>query len=474
MGFKDLREFIKCVENLNELRHVKGASCDIEIGAITEVAAASPACPMPLFDDIKGCKQGFRVVTNLLHTESRLAIALGKSSDIKGLELVKVLKEMRTKLTGGSPPVGVNDGPVRENIVKGKDVNILDLPAVKWHKLDGGPYFTGGVTIIRDPEEGWVNLGIYRLQIQDSSTLSLHMEPGKHGQLIAQKYWDRGESCPVAISLGHMPALYIAGTLTVPWGLSEYDIAGQLNDAPIEVIKGDLTGLPVPATAEVVLEGEAPPPDLESRIEGPWGEATGYYASEPIPKPVIKVKSVMYRSNAIIQGAPPMKPLTGLKHFPVNLRCATMWSDLEQCGISDIKGVWEHVTGLMVISLKQRYAGHSKQAALIARGSRSSILARFIVTVDEDVDPCNIEEVMWAITTRCNPERNIEIIRECWSEAIDPMLLPQQIARKDNTTEKVIINACKPIYREEPFPITSGASSELKAEIIKKWGDIIK
>ncbi|MFC2003192.1 UbiD family decarboxylase [Chloroflexota bacterium] len=475
MGFKDLREFIERVESFNELRRVKGANCDLEIGAITEVAAASPACPMLVFDDIKGCKPGCRIVTNLLHTQRRMAIALGESPDLRGVGLVKKLKELLGNITEGPPPVEVKNGPVTENIITGKDVSVLEFPAVKWHELDGGPYFTGGVTVTRDPDEGWVNLGIYRMQIQDESTLSLQMEPGKHGQLIAQKYWARGKSCPVAVSLGHMPALFIAATLMVPWGFSEYNIAGQLNGAPIEVIPGELTGLPVPATAEVVLEGEVPPPEVESRVEGPWGEAIGYYASEPMLKPVIKVRAIMHRNSPIIQGAPPMKPFLGLKHFPVNIRCAAMWSDLEKCGIPDIQGVWEHVLGgLTVISLKQRYAGHAKQAALVARGSRSSINSRFIVTVDEDIDPCNIEDVMWALTTRCDPERDIEIIRDCWAEAIDPLILPQQIARKDITTTKVIANACKPIYRREAFPPVVSVSPELKAEVMKKWWNVIE
>lgn len=474
MGFKDLREFIERVESFNELRRVKGASCDLEIGAITEVAAASPACPLLVFDEIKGCKPGCRVVTNLLHTERRLAIALGESPDLSGIGLVKKLKEIPAKVTGGPPPVEVKSGPVTENIITGKDVNVLDFPTVKWHELDGGPYFTGGVTVMRDPDDGWVNLGIYRMQVQDKSTLSIHIEPGKHGQLIEQKYWARGKSCPIAVTLGQMPALFIVGSLMVPWGFSEYNLAGQLNGAPIEVIPGELTGLPVPATAEVVLEGEVPPPEVERRIEGPWGEATGYYVSEPVLEPVVKVKSIMHRNNPIIQGAPPMKPLRGLKHFPVGFRCATMWSDLEKCGIPEIKGVWEHTLGLMVISLEQRYAGHAKQAALIARGSRSSLRARFIVVVDEDIDPSNIEEVMWALTTRCDPERNIEIIREGWSDAIDPLISSKQSARRDFTTGKVIVNACKPLYREDAFPSVVAVSPELNAEIMKKWFNVIK
>ncbi|OGP62762.1 MAG: hypothetical protein A2169_13145 [Deltaproteobacteria bacterium RBG_13_47_9] len=472
MGFKDLREFIELMDYLGELRRIDEADWDLEIGAITEVASSSPRCPMLLFDKIKGHKPGFRVVTNLLHTERRLAIALGESPDLRGVQLVRKWKDGMVKLTGGPPPVQVKDGPIRENLITGDDVNILELPSPKWHELDGGKYFAGSVTIMRDPDEGWLNLGIYRLQVQDKSTLSLYIEPGKHGKLILQKYWGKGIHCPVAISLGHSPALFMASTLFVPGNTSEYNVAGLINGGPIEVLPGELTGLLVPATAEVVLEGEVPPPETESFEEGPFGEATGYYASGARAEPVVKIKSIMHRTDPIIHGAPPMRPLPGMAHFPVNFRCAGLWSDLEKCGIPGIVGVWQDGFGMMVISLKQKYAGHAKQAALIAAGSRSAYIIRWIVIVDEDIDPYNIMEVTWAIGTRCDPERDIEVIKEGYSGPIDPLLTPEQRIRNDVTTAKVLINACRPLYRREKFAPVVAVSPELRAKVIEKWGSL--
>ena len=474
MGFRDLREFIERVDGFSELKRVSGADWNLEIGAITELMASSPACPMLLFDNIKGHRPGYRIVTNLVHTERRLALALGESPDLRGVELARRWKEGMTRISQGPPPVEVKDGPVRENLISGDDVNILEFPSAKWHELDGGQYIAGVVTIMRDPDEDWLNLGIYRLQVQDKSTLSLYIQPGKHGKLILQKYWERGQNCPVAISLGHTPALYIAATLFAPSGTSEYNIAGLINGGPIEVLPGELTGLAVPVTAEVVLEGEVPPPEVESRKEGPFGEATGYYASGARNEPVVKVKSIMHRNDPIIHGAPPMRPLPGMEHFPVNFRCAGLWADLEKCGIPDIVGVWQHSYGMMVISLKQRYAGHAKQAALIASGSRSAYIVRFIVTVDEDIDLYNESEVMWAIGTRCDPERDIEVIKEGWSGRIDPLITPEQRARNDTTTAKVLINACRPLYRRDKFAPVVAVSPELKVKIMQKWASLLE
>ena len=212
MGFGDLREFIERVDGIGELKYVDGADWDLELGAITEVAASSPSCPMLLFDKIKGHKPGYRIVTNLLHTERRLALALGESPDLRGVGLVKKWKEGLARITEGPPPVKVKDGPVRENLVSGNEVDILKFPSVKWHELDGGRYIAGVVTIMKDPDEGSLNLGIYRLQVQDKSTLSIYVSSGKHGRIILRKYWERGQNCPVAISLGHTPALFVAST----------------------------------------------------------------------------------------------------------------------------------------------------------------------------------------------------------------------------------------------------------------------
>ncbi len=476
MGFKDLREFLEQVDSLGELRRVDGADWNLEIGTITEVAASSPACPIVMFDNIKGHKSGYRIVTNLVHTERRLALALGESIELKGMELVKKWKGKLRDITQGPLPVDVSDGPIQENILTGNDVNVFEFPSPKWHELDGGRYFAGSVSIIRDPDDGWVNMGVYRLQVQNESTISIYMEPReKCGRIIRQKYWDRGKSCPIAISLGHTPAIFLAAVIDAPFGVSEYRIAGQINGGPIPVLPGRYTNLPVPATSELVIEGEIPPPEIENHDEGPFGEATGYYASGTTPaEPVVRVKSIMHRNDPIIQGAPPMIPISGMAHFPFQRGCVSVWNDLDRCNIPDIQGVYQYNLGIIVISLKQRYAGHAKQAALIAAGSWGSERARFIITVDEDIDPCNIEQVLWAMAMRCNPERDVEVAKECWIGSIDPGVPQVERLRENLTTGRTIINACKPIYRRGEFPPVVSASPEAKAAVIKKWGDAIK
>ncbi|MCH8022557.1 MAG: UbiD family decarboxylase, partial [Thaumarchaeota archaeon] len=209
MPVKDLREFIEKIESMGELKKIGGADWDLEVGALTEMVAAKQETTALLFHDIKGYENGPRILTNCFNSMSRTAIALDLQVGLTGLDLLKAWRA-RLRTMKPVPPLEVNSGPIYENTITGADVDILKFPSPKWHKLDGGRYLgTACVVIMRDPEEDWINLGTYRVQVHDRDTTGIYMGPGKHGQLIAQKYWAKGKNCPIAVSLGHEPALYI-------------------------------------------------------------------------------------------------------------------------------------------------------------------------------------------------------------------------------------------------------------------------
>ena len=142
--------------------------------------------------------------------------------------------------------------------------------------------------------------------------------------------------------------------------------------------------------------------------------------------------------------------------------------------MASIQGIWEHSRGVTVISLKQMYAGHAKQVALIAAGSRATFTARFIVTVDEDIDPCNLSEVMWAISQRCDPSESVEIVKNCWTDGVDPVVGTEKRETNNITTSKVIIDACTPRWRKGGFPTVIEVSPAIKAEVLKKWPELIR
>lgn len=476
MDYEDLRGFITIAGELGEVQKIEKADWNLEIGALTEIGAENRG-PLLIFDNIIGYPAGFRVVSNAIITLRRTAAALGLPQDLTPLETLKVWRQKIRDLRM-IPPVEVQQGPILENAESGDDVDLYKFPVPKWHDGDGGRYIgTGDMIITRDPDEGWVNFGTYRTMIQSKNSVSILAIHGQHGRLMMEKYHARGESCPVAIVVGEDPLLFAMSTYRVPWGISEYDFAGGLRNRPVEVIKGPVTGLPVPARAEIVIEGEIPPLQQESCHEGPFGEWPGYYTGEFAEQhrlaPLVKVKAVHYRNQPIIFGAPPLKPPIP-SHFAIPLlTAASIWDQLEGAGYVGVKGVWSLVTYgslLTVIAIEQMYAGHAKQvavAASVAPGGAAQ--GKWTIIVDDDIDISDPEEVLWAMGTRCDVE-NIEIIRGIWSAMTPPMVKPQLRAGKFPVSSRAIVDACRPFDWKKDFPPVNVFSRDYKGKIAQKFG----
>jgi len=472
----DLREFIERAEELGEYTVLENADWDLEIGNITAWQASLPGSPLLMFDNIKGYKRGYRVATNLFATESRVALALGLPLEATGMELVQAWRDKIKETVEPIPPAWLDTGPVKENVHLGDEVDLFGFPAPKWHELDGGRYIgTGCSVIMRDPDEGWVNMGAYRVQIHDKSVATIYISPGKQGDIIRRKYWAKGKSCPVAVSCGQTPLLWGMSGVALPWGMSEYEYTGWLMKKPIEVTSGVATDLPIPATAEIVLEGEIEPPGVDDRIEGPFGEWTGYYGSGARPEPSFKVKAILHRNDPILQGSAPNVYNTHVLGTRTR-RAARLWNELD-AQVSGIKGVWLVREGhrfLIVISIQQKYPGHAKQAALLAAGSaQTAYMWRWIIVVDDDIDPSNISDVLWALATRADPG-SIDVITGCWGSALDPLLPPEQKRSGDLTHSGGIILACKPYHWINEFPQSFKLSLEVVEKTKKKWARFFK
>ena len=333
--YKDLREFIELVDKLGALRRIEGADPRFEIGGLTEVAAGRPDGPALLFDAIKGLPRGVRVFTNAATTPQRAALALGIDPTLRPLDTLKAWMEKRKTLRPHQPVV-VKDAAFLKNA--SKEVDLARFPAPTWHRHDGGPFIgSGSIVIMRDPDGGWINASIYRIQVHGRNRLTVQFDHGgRHGAIIAKKYWDQGKPCPLAVVNGEDPALFIAGFEYLPAGQSEYEFAAAIKGAPIEVYPGPLTGLPIPAHAEIVFEGHLLPMSETTLPEGPFGEFTGYYASEARPAPVMEVTASYHRDDPILLGSPPMKPPRF--HFGLPFRAATIWQNLDAAGVTDVVG----------------------------------------------------------------------------------------------------------------------------------------
>ena len=470
--YRDLREFITLVDKLQSLRRIEGADAHFEIGAITELAAGMPGSPALLFDAIKEFPRGRRIFTNAVTSPQRAALALGIDPALRPLDALKAWMEKRRTLAPHAP-APVPDAAFLQNSLTGDAVDLAQFPAPIWHRGDGGPFIgSGSIVVMRDPDSGWINASIYRIQVQGPRSVTVQFDhAGRHGAIIARKYWEQGKPCPLAVVAGEDPALFIAGFEYLPAGQSEYEFAGAIRGAPVEVHPGPQTGLPLPAHAEIVLEGHLLPMSDKTLPEGPFGEFTGYYAAEARPAPVMQVTGVFHRNDPILLGSPPMKPPRF--HFGLPLRAATIWQNLDAAGVTDVVGVWQHVSQLMtVVALRARYDGHAKRAALVA--AAHSYMARLVVVVDEDVDPSNLNDVMWAVATRCEPSEQVDIIRNAWSSALDPRIHPDAKLAGTTAHSKLIVEACRPFSWRDRFPPTSALSQEELRATEEKWGELLK
>jgi UbiD family decarboxylase len=187
----------------------------------------------------------------------------------------------------------------------------------------------------------------------------------------------------------------------------------------------------------------------------------------------MEIERVYFRNDPILLGAPPGKPPNDYSYMRALLKSAMIQDDLAKIGVRDVRGVWSHETGggrlLIVVSITQRFGGHSRQAAYItAQSPAAAYMNRFVIVVDDDVDPMNLEEVMWAVSTRCEPAQDIEIMRRSWGSRVDPLV--EDAAVPYNT--RAIIDACRPFEKFATFPRVAEASPALVRDTVTKWKEL--
>jgi 4-hydroxy-3-polyprenylbenzoate decarboxylase len=474
---RGLRAWLEEVERLGELRHIRGANVEEDIGAATDVLQHTAESPAALFEQIPGFDQSFRVLVNSFGSTDRIALTLGLPL---GLSKSALSDAWRQKIRGLKPipAVEVKDGPILENVKRGDDIDMTIFPTPKWHPGDGGRYIgTGSFDVTRDPDDGWVNVGTYRVMVHDQRRLGYYISPGKHGRLHRQKYFDRGQPCPVVMVFGTDPLQFLAGCTEIPYGVSEFDWVGGVRGEPTHVIRGPITGLPIPADAEIAVEGFAT--DQSKLIEGPFGEWMGYYGSGSREEPVLTVEALYYRNSPILVGSPPGQPPDEQARYRAVLRTALLRDELEKMGIPDVVSAWCHEVGgsrlFNAISIKQRYPGHARQVLHAAASCRAGAYAgRYVVVVDEDIDPSNLEEVMWAMCTRSDPASSIDFIERAWSTPLDPRIPPEQRKVGDFTNSRGLIDATRPFeWRSEYAPINV-PPREVREAAREKWSYLLR
>jgi len=470
---QDLRTWIATMEEAGELLRVPGADRENEIGGIVDVYQRRIGGPALLFDKVPGYDPDYGVLANLFMSVRRIAMTFGLPEDATEVDLVKFWREtFRDPPT--IPPEDVATGPILENVESGDDINMLKIPVPRWHEGDGGYYMgTAVMVIMKDPESGWINYGAYRVQVHGEKLATVMASKGKHGDQIMRKYFARGEPCPIAVVVGMHPAIFSVAGFEVPYGKNEYDLAGGLIGEAVRVIRGPKTGLPIPAEAEIAFEGYVHENDVVD--EGPLGEWTGYYAGGAKKHPAIRVETFMHRNSPILTGCIPAVPPNDDTFYRGTYRAGKVWHEMEAAGIPQVKAVWAHPAGgsrmWLTVSVKQQYAGHAKQAGLIASQCHAGAYAnRVVVVVDDDIDPSDIDQVIWAICTRSDPREDLDVLKNCWSTSLDPRAYPPETR---NMNSRIVLTAVKPWNRIADWPAVVRSSPELDAHVREKFGKFL-
>ncbi len=468
---RTLREWLAGVEAIGELRTVRGASWEEDIGAVAELMDATEGSPAVLFDEIPGYPAGHRVLVNANGTPGRQAVTLGLD-DPGSAGHDELLAFWRGAVAGLEPvePERVADAPVLEC----RAGSLEDLPAPVWHPGDGGRFpGTACVVALGDPDGGWVNYGTYRQQLLAPDELGLYITIGHHGRTILDRWAERGERCPVVSTLGCDPLLFMAACAEgIPYGTSELAWAGGLRGEPVAVVEGPVTGLPIPASAEIAVEGFVEPG--AARVEGPYGEWHGYYSESSAPAPFVKVEAIHHRPEPILLGCPQGKPPHEDNRFLAYPKSALAEQQLRAAGVPGVKAVWcPPELGnrlLVVVAIDQAHPGHATQAGLIASQVGATVYSgRLVVVVDSDVDVFDLHDVLWAVATRCDPARDARVVTGAWSSRLD-LAVPREERGRNS---RLILDATRPWERRDEFP-EPVRTRERDRAIRERWGWLLE
>ena len=429
MAIEDIHEFISVLEKNGELKRVKTqVDADLEIAEILRREMYSNGRAI-LFENIKGFNMP--VLGNAFGSMKRLEIGLEMTdfteigqriADMTKMDMpsgllnkIKKLPEL-SKMTASFPKAETN-GRVTE--ITSSDASFDDLPILKSWPNDAGRFITLGLVATKHPETGVRNLGVYRMQIIDKTHALMHWQKHKRGAHHGDISKDKGEKIPTAIIIGGEPATIFSSIAPVPEGLDKYLFAGITRKEGIKTVKCKTIDLDVPANAEVVLEGYVDPVDI--RDEGPFGDHTGYYT--PVePYPTFTLTGIMRRKDPIYVTTVVGKPI---------LEDAYIGKVIERSFLPLIQMFHPEVTdfsmpasgwfqGFAIISIKKRYPGQAKKVMMGLWGMGQLALTKMFVVVDEDINVHDINDVIWAITTRADAARDTTIINNTPTDTLDP------------------------------------------------------
>lgn len=392
---KDLRTFLDQLGS--ELFIVEN-----EIDPINELGEISSKAPGPIiYNKIKGY-ESWKIVDQLVRSKRYQALAIGAPLG----HVVSYFAGLLSQEGGECKLLG--DGPVKEKVFIGEKANLMNLPITKHSNIDAGRYIGSGMNITKDPDTGNRNVACLRMQVKDKRRMGVMMVP-RHTWKHFSKYEERGIDMPMAVAIGHHPAYDIATNVSGSYEMDEFKVASRLLGEPVDLVKCETIDLEVPAFAEISIEGYVKANVREE--EGPFGEFQCYFSGEGM-NPVFEVTAITMRKNAIYRNiqATEFTEHQALCVFPIE---ADIYNRIKalQGGSLEIHDVFVPPWGsnwLVIIQVTSQYEGQIKDA-LMAVLTSNYLHPKIAIAVDLDVDLENPAEILWAVSTRVNPEKDILI-----------------------------------------------------------------
>ncbi|MBO8169533.1 MAG: menaquinone biosynthesis decarboxylase [Thermoanaerobacteraceae bacterium] len=477
MAFRDLQHFIQVLEERGELKRIKTpVSRELEITEITDRVSKAYG-PALLFENVEG--YDMPVLTNAFGSYERMCLALGvEDLDDIGAEILSFLQppEVPTSMLDklkALPKVAQLANFMPKVVKKGicqevvhTEPNLDILPVLKCWPQDGGPFITLPMVFTKDPETGKRNVGMYRMQVFDGRTTGMHWHMHKHGAEHYRANKRRNQRMEVAVALGGDPAITYAATAPLPKDVDEMFFAGFLRKEPVELVKCKTVDIEVPARAEIIIEGYVNPDEL--RVEGPFGDHTGYYSLAD-KYPVFHVTCITHRKNpvypATIVGKPPMEDCyMGKATERIFLPLLKMQlPEIVDMNLP-LEGVFHNCA---IVSIKKSYPGHAKKVMHALWGMGQMMFTKLIIVVDETVDVQNLSEVMWKVFNNIDARRDITIVD-------GPLDVLDHASPLPNYGHKMGIDATKKWPSEghtREWPDDIVMTDEIKALVDRKWQD---
>jgi 4-hydroxy-3-polyprenylbenzoate decarboxylase len=477
MTFESLGAYVEALEKAGELKRIKTrVTTNLEIAEIMRRLMYAGNQPAVLFEDVQDSQMP--VLGNAFGTIKRLQIALGLNdfTQIGGriveltkmkmpsgmLSKLKILPKLSEIAEYG--PKYVDSGPVSE-LLQTDTASLNSLPVLKSFSGDAGKFITFGLTITKHPETGVRNIGVYRIQVIDDKKAIMHWQIHKRGAQHYEIMKDTNKRIEVAIVIGADPATVFSAIAPVPEGLDKFLFSGIVRNRGTKLIRCKTVDLEVPANAEIVLEGYVDPYDI--RMEGPFGDHTGYY-TPPEPFPTFTLTANMQRRQPIYLTTVVGKPILEDAYIgKVIERSFLPLIQIFQPEVIDFAmppAGW--FQGIAVISIKKRYPGQAKKVMMGLWGMGQLSLTKILVLVDQDINVHDMNEVLWAVTTRADPKRDTLIIGDTPTDTLDPA------SQFPNLGSKMGIDATTKL-REEGFVRESQklaiADNETQKLVERKW-----